>query len=963
MSNPPLLIEVQYEVQQGVVAPSTEPLQYKAFLSYSSKDEPLAKWLLRELESWRTPKQLVGQPSRHGTLVPERLGKICRDRDEFPTASFVDTVIREKLRQSEQLIVLCSENSADRRSYVDREIAWFRLDRAGAPVHALLNGVPPKCFPSSLRENAPLAGSLLSARLGGDGKARALVKLVAGILGVEFDALWQRERKRLAFRRLANGVVGAAVLAVTSVLGYVAATSTMEALARQREVAASNMARAAIAESRDLHSLTHWSAEGLTLPIAPDFQAPLATALKSAAGYENIADSAPPIVFAALRETLLRSPPWGATLRHNSMPLWVEWKRDGTRLMTASMDGTIQLWDGASLALLGKINWPAPDNGRFGDFRWHFGWCGDNIIAGNRIIASKQGVPSSPIVMEEEGTISSCDGASERMLAVYDSGRCEVRGAGRSIPERKVAISACSSRFLPAISAWSADGTHLVLATPDLIQIADPQSGRTIARVAGQFLGWSQTGSHLAFMDKNSIHVVDARGKPSKFNGNELRFWIEPARLHLRGSGDSRQSLVSISPDLQHTLHFNGECSVGKAGGICEDIALRIVPTVRPGESGDGASSGDIAPDGIGTVRQGKAEERAATRSPLRTVSAKGSRKDGLVRHLNAGVPYSRVMFGHLREPSMVAWSPDGTKLVSIAGLAEIDRFMSVLRPEEDHSAIVWGVTDPVRNPGGWHVPASIPIVKATTPVDAHKIRPSAEPLKAKDPAGSMPLIHLPSAARWAPEEDSLWVGFDTDDCNACRHNAEPVPVQEFQISTRTWRGPFWLPSRTVFFDATAGAVGPLGRLEWPFKDRDSWQYSDDDRPKNAWIVQVLLNDGNSRTLNHPGLVSTARWSPDGRRVLTACQDGLARVWDGMSGSLLAEFEFSERTELGARYPVDMADWSPSGRLILLFSESGRIQIESANLVDMIEAAKVRLATAPPRGLTRESLDAREVSR
>ncbi|MCB1968049.1 MAG: TIR domain-containing protein, partial [Candidatus Accumulibacter sp.] len=315
--------------------PSPPPIRYKAFLSYSTADEELARWLMHELERWRTPKPLIGQPSRHGGAVPSQLGRICRDRDEFPTAPFVDTVIREKLRESEQLIILCTEHSADPRSYVDREIGWFMVDRPGGAIHAIISGSPPECFPKSLRSQPPLAGDLRSRRHGGDGKQRALVKLIAGLLGVEVDALWQRERRRRVFRGIAYALIGAASLVVVTALGYTAVDATLEAIARQKDVDASNDARAALADSRDLFSLTNWRSEGLTMALSPDFRAPLSRALKAARRYEQAPHEAPPIVFAALREALLRAPPWGATLRHSSQPLWVEWQRNGKMLMSA----------------------------------------------------------------------------------------------------------------------------------------------------------------------------------------------------------------------------------------------------------------------------------------------------------------------------------------------------------------------------------------------------------------------------------------------------------------------------------------------------------------------------------------------------------------------------------------------------------------------------------------------------
>ena len=56
--------------------------KYRAFISYSHKDEKWASWLHRALETYRVPKYLVGQDTAFGK-VPDKLGKVFRDREEL----------------------------------------------------------------------------------------------------------------------------------------------------------------------------------------------------------------------------------------------------------------------------------------------------------------------------------------------------------------------------------------------------------------------------------------------------------------------------------------------------------------------------------------------------------------------------------------------------------------------------------------------------------------------------------------------------------------------------------------------------------------------------------------------------------------------------------------------------------------------------------------------------------------
>jgi Sulfatase-modifying factor enzyme 1 len=109
-----------------------------------------------------------------------------------------------------------------------REIALFRERRPDGPIHAVIGaGTPPEVFPPALltttadgRAEAPLAADLRPLKDGGaDGEQRALIRLVAGLLGVRFDDLWRREERRKRIRRVTRslevaGVAAAVVAAI-----------------------------------------------------------------------------------------------------------------------------------------------------------------------------------------------------------------------------------------------------------------------------------------------------------------------------------------------------------------------------------------------------------------------------------------------------------------------------------------------------------------------------------------------------------------------------------------------------------------------------------------------------------------------------------------------------------------------------------------------------------------------------
>lgn len=214
-------------------------MNYSAFISYSSKDVASARWLHRALESYRLP---AAGKLDHPALREDgrRLKPVFRDRDELSAAHDLGASIRKALAQCETLIVLCSPASAQSK-WVDAEVQEYqRLGRAERIFCLLVEGQPDGsiegCFPPSLigaDGSEPLAADL---RKHMDGRTVAKLKLLAGILQVDYDRLRQREQSR-RHRQLA--LVAAASLAglvVTSGLAVAAYLARNEAI-EQRNVA------------------------------------------------------------------------------------------------------------------------------------------------------------------------------------------------------------------------------------------------------------------------------------------------------------------------------------------------------------------------------------------------------------------------------------------------------------------------------------------------------------------------------------------------------------------------------------------------------------------------------------------------------------------------------------------------------------------------------------------------------
>lgn len=205
--------------------------KYRAFISYSHADRRWGDWLHKALETYTVPKRLIGRHTAAGP-IPERLGKVFRDRDELASATDLGQKVDEALRESANLVVICSPRSALSHWVNEEVLAYKRLGRAGRVFCLIVDGEPfasgiagreaDECFAPALRFRLDADGRLgteavepiaADARSDGDGKANAKLKLIAGLLDVDFDALKQREQRR-AHRRL----VWVASLAVVGML-------------------------------------------------------------------------------------------------------------------------------------------------------------------------------------------------------------------------------------------------------------------------------------------------------------------------------------------------------------------------------------------------------------------------------------------------------------------------------------------------------------------------------------------------------------------------------------------------------------------------------------------------------------------------------------------------------------------------------------------------------------------------
>jgi len=231
-----------------------------AFISYSHKDAAWAAWLQRALERYPVPRRLVGRETAAGTPAPRRFRPVFRDRGDLAADPDLKRSVGRVLARCGFLIVVCSPAAAASPWVEDEIVEFKRLHGEARILPVIVAGEPnvadeanvaeengreaDECFPRALRRQLDAAGEIGPAttepvaadlRPGGDGRRGALLKLLAGMLGVGLDELIQRDSQRRVAQLTAITAGALAAALVMGALSLVAVAERNEAERRQAQ--------------------------------------------------------------------------------------------------------------------------------------------------------------------------------------------------------------------------------------------------------------------------------------------------------------------------------------------------------------------------------------------------------------------------------------------------------------------------------------------------------------------------------------------------------------------------------------------------------------------------------------------------------------------------------------------------------------------------------------------------------
>jgi WD40 repeat protein/uncharacterized protein YjbI with pentapeptide repeats len=544
------------------------------------------------------------------------------------------------------------------------------------------------------------------------------------------------------------------------------------------------------------------------------------------------------------------------------------WSPDGRRIVSASRDKTLRVWDpqsGAQLSILqGHLHFVSdcawsPDGRRIASAS------GDDTL---RLWDAQSGAPLA-VLRGHQGIVWRCAWSPDGRRIVSASADNTLRlwdtqsGACLATLEPQGSVLGCG---------WSPDGRRIVSASGDnTLRLWDAQSGAPLSILQGRGsivwgCAWSPDGRRIASAsDDNTECVWDAQS-------GELVATLDGHQDFVRDctwSPDGRR-IVSASDDRTLAL-WDAHSGIPLVALRGHDYAVRCCAWSPNGRcivsaSSDGTlrvwdeQSGTL----LATLEGHHGPVRSCTWSPdgRRIVSASD---DSALRLWDAqsGAPLA-ILEGHHGSVEGCAWSPDGRRIVSAS---------------DDSTLRLWDAQSgaPLAILEGHHGP----VTSCAWSPDGRQIVSASrdQTLRLWDAQSGAPLAAIKG------HQSNVWDG-------AWSPDGKRIVSASGDCTLRLW-------------DAQSG-------------------------------VSLATLQG------HQDPVLGCAWSPDGQRIVSASADDTLRIWEAQSGNPLATLE-------GHRSWVEGCAWSPDCKRVVSGSLDGTVRVWDAS-TGIELAPRIYHLQAPNRG-------------
>ena len=947
-----------------------DPFQYWAFISYSHRDLAWARWLQRALETYRLPRRLVGRKGRDGPL-PARLHPVFRDQEELSSGASLSQAIYRALEASRYLIVIASPHAAVSQ-WVEQEVEYFKsLGRADRILCLIVDGEPAsgggmltgrlQCLPRPLRRHSEAAAGdepiAADVRPGHDTRSVARTRLVAGLIGVGFDELRQRDERRQRWRSAAWAA--AAALLVTGVVTFWHSQRLLREQALRQQAEAVRLQR--IVEKGREEIREH---------------RPARAAVLLAEAYRQGLDGP------ALRYWLGRSMEYLDARRRvidTGAPIQLlRFGRDGDTLLTMGEDNHVQLWDTASGHRRLDIDGGAfrhacqlsPDSRLIGciggeDF--------DRLDVWDAATGERRGT----LPTQSATSLGTLFGkGSHPLVTIAEDGHPELHSLEHPADTLRLPMQASTVNFNQGgdrlligtpegeVSMWTLDPLRLVrrfpkLAAPVYFADATEGGGKVAASdLHGTLRIWDADGRALLSVSSPSNRVYmgfDRSGEnliTESFDG--VRVW---------GAGDGRLRFalrVSASNTTESRLSPDGE--VLYSSGLSELRAYQV-DSGQPTYAVDGhqqpANDMDFSPDGRRLATAATDGRVVLWELPQQPVFEFRHGPANPATFGNDRIAGGAAVYSHDGRFVATAATDGAVKLWDAASHALLRSFEAVDPVSVD--VLAFSRDDRVLAAGGdsggiyrWSVPGG-------------------EPLPTIDTQGAGPLWLAFSAddrlaAAWTGHRSGLWAlgdGLSLGDWKRDYGSAQALSPDGLRMVVGTGgelalrrtadAGLLWsvrpegeAPIAAVAFsgdgrvlvvandahslmtlDAATGRILaktkiPAGLLSYGVAaNADGSLVAEADSNRSA----LLWWPATQRQLplrGHSAVVNSVEFSPDQTMLLTTANDASARLWDVGSGELVEIV--ATHAQIFGTAPFVGAHFSPDGRRVLVATVDGVIR-------------------------------------
>ncbi len=883
--------------------------KYNSFISYSHQDSKWGEWLHKELEKFSIFKEHIDKANGNKTLYP-----IFRDRAELPSSSSLNDIILDALQNSDAMIVICSPNAA-KSQWVNEEIKLFKKLHGEDKIFALIiEGEPNatsndkfdddlEAFPKALRYEVDANGELdeekatepvaADAREIGDGKERALIRIIAGLLGVGFEDLWQREKKRKKRNLVVYTSVTVTVISFILGIAYFAYEQKEQKEFNNRKIEA-NIYAVQVSDSiqKLKENLDHWSASsGETPLIPPKFRLPLDLTSKSIQATLKQDKYITPQTRNALIKSITYAPPWEAKLEHNSSVEAISWNDDQTQLATLDYDSNITIWDMEKYEVIKKYSVKniLKNNNDNWVINSSISWCGNYIFMLFKYNSENEETQTITLDVNS-GTFtdispsnlniqdSSCNKATNQFAFIAKTkDTCQLRISDIDKPEKSYIFKNFKCDEYKSDLAWSPDGKFLATVGSDL-SLWYVNEKKLLNSFPYTNVTWGSSSTELIVTEQNetvfNISKLEYDSdkdvffeKPRLVYDIDKDDYIEKTTIKADViKNDYEEILTSLqtvaSPNLRWLATSYGKCARGNRGAFCENIVIQILD-----------------------IQTGK-----------------------VVKEL----------FGHTSPITSLLWSQNSDMLVStsnyekgylLGGTRVIDKFVRV-----------WKVY-PLSNLNDWSNEI-VPPFEYTCGIrwnDMNTIDVAASP---SDSA----MAHICNYEYGIPLiswsiKNKIWniSGWSNNSSYAI---GSQVGVQSFSISDsishdRTTEQ-HWPKADQNFSISDSVSHDSKSELYWSGKNQLYPEYNASLYYLDDYIITIRNRQYNKeiKLIGHTDIIYMASWSHDDKRILTSSKDGTVRIFNALNGEELI------------RYDVDVNSgksvaWSPDDKRIAILFKGG----------------------------------------